>query len=107
MIALNQQFWYVLEFPVFICSAHDSEANKHFPLTKGLLGPHQAESEGYAPRLLFYHLGHLIVPTPDNALVIDGLDVVTNTYRLQAVYGAVFLYSLAKKTDSLNSFTWE
>lgn len=81
---------------VLICSAYDRGTNKHFPLTKGLLGPHQAESKGYAPRLLFQHLGHLIVSTPYDALVIDGLDVVANAHCPQAVYGAAFLYSLDK-----------
>lgn len=42
--------------------------------------------------------------TPNNALVIDGLDVVPNTYCLQAVYSAAFLYSLDK--NSLKIFMW-
>lgn len=75
---------------------------KHFPLTKGLLGPHQAESEGYASRLLFKHLSHLVVSTANNALVIDGLDVVANTYRLQPVYGAAFLYPLEDTVWSIS-----
>lgn len=42
--------------------------------------------------------------TPNNTLVIDGLNVVPNTYCLQAVYSAAFLYSLDK--NSLKFFMW-
>lgn len=71
--------------------------SKAIPLTKGLLGPHQAEGKGDAPRLLLQHLGHLVVATAHNALVIDGLDVIADAHRLQAVDGAAFLYPLKKK----------
>lgn len=78
----------------------------HFPLTKCLLRPHQAESEGYASRLLFKHLSHLVVSTADDALVIDGLDVVANTYRLQPVYGAAFLYPLEETVSNISRVRW-
>lgn len=74
------------------------------PLTKGLLGPHQAESEGYASWLLFKHLGHLVVSTAYNALVVDGLDVVTNAYCLQLVYGAAFLYPLKETSSNISHY---
>lgn len=73
-------------------------ASSYFPLTKGFLGPNQAESEGDSPRLLLQHFGHLIVSTANDALVIDGLYVVPDAHGLQAVYGAAFLYSLQKQT---------
>lgn len=74
------------------------------PLTKGFLGPHQAQSEGDAPRLLLQHLGHLVVSTAYDALVIDGLYVVPDTHGLQAVYGAALLYSLQKKNKHQKSW---
>lgn len=36
------------------------------------------------------------MPTADDALVVDGFDVVADADRLQLVYGAAFLYSLGK-----------
>lgn len=68
--------------------------HKEVPLTKGLLGPHQAEGERDAPRLLLEHLGHLVVATAHDALVVDGFDVVADAHRLQPVNGAAFLYPL-------------
>lgn len=75
------------------------EASTCFPLTEGFLGPHQPESEGDAPELLLQHLGHLVVSTAYDALVVDGLYVVADTNSLQAVYGAAFLDSLQKQTQ--------
>lgn len=70
-----------------------------FSLTKGLLGPHQAESERYASRLLFQHLGHLVVSAAYDTLVVDGLDVIPDTHGLQLVYGAAFFYPLREKKE--------
>lgn len=83
---------------VFLIFVQSGGASSYFPLTKGFLGPHQAESEGDAPRLLLQHLGHLVVSTAYDALVVDGLYVVPDTNGLQAVYGAAFLDSLQKQT---------
>lgn len=63
-------------------------------LTEGPLGPHQAQREGDPPRLLLQHLGHLVVATADDALLVDGLDVVAHTHAPQPVHGAALLDSL-------------
>lgn len=92
---LRSNYFSVCDFKSIIF-APSIEASTYFPLTKGFLGPHQAQSEGDAPRLLLQHLGHLVVSTAYDALVIDGLYVVPDTHGLQAVYGAALLYSLQR-----------
>lgn len=88
---------YSLYLKVLLVFVQSGEVSTYFPLTKGFLRPHQTEREGDAPRLLLQHLGHLIVSTAYDALVVDGLYVVADTNGLQAVYGAAFLDSLQKQ----------
>ena len=63
-------------------------------LPKGLFGLHQAEGEGLSPGQLPQHPGHLVVPAAHDGVVVDGLDAVTHTHRLDAVDDAPLLDSL-------------
>lgn len=63
-------------------------------LTKSLFGLHQAEGEGLSPGQLPQHPRHLVVPAAHNGLVVDGLDAVAHTHRLDAVDDAPLLDSL-------------